>query len=309
MERLKSRLKRAIGISKRSTKAAVATVTSVAAPERDVETHTDKSAEKSPRVTHGEPSEIESLPPEVRRHLLSRLDLPELKALVHASPTFHQQYLLDRHYILPQSLEETLGCVLTDAVTVHLCLARKTDAKASLNLYSNKLSEQNVGPLKELSFEEVIAMVVFYMGIVSPLVPRFNRWTGDNYVKARDNFARPIDTRLDQYPLSRVETLRIVRAAYHFQLLCHVAADFPMFQASPTGDTSVEGFLRLLEPWHVEELYSFYIFIRITYDEILERVAWDLHPDNPRFDDQGRSPTPDGAFEVHDASCKSTHPP
>lgn len=67
---------------------------------------------------------LDILPPEVRRHLLSILDLPRLKALVHASPTFHQQYLIDRKYLLCKSLEETLGSVTVDAYAVHLFAAQ-----------------------------------------------------------------------------------------------------------------------------------------------------------------------------------------
>jgi hypothetical protein len=61
---------------------------------------------------------LESLPPEIRLQLLSILELEELRALVHASPVFHQQYLLDRRSLLCKSLETTLRSVTVDASSV-----------------------------------------------------------------------------------------------------------------------------------------------------------------------------------------------
>ena len=58
---------------------------------------------------------LESLPPEIWLQLLSILELEELRALVHASPVFHQQYLLDRRSLLCKSLETTLRSVTVDA--------------------------------------------------------------------------------------------------------------------------------------------------------------------------------------------------
>lgn len=63
-------------------------------------------------------SGLDRLPAEVRRHLLSVLDLHRLKALVRASPIFHQLYLLDRRYLLSAALEVTLGGVSLNAYIV-----------------------------------------------------------------------------------------------------------------------------------------------------------------------------------------------
>lgn len=62
---------------------------------------------------------LENLPAEIRRHLLSTLDYEGLKALVHASSIYHQQYLLDRHHLLCKCLEATLGSNTTDACAVY----------------------------------------------------------------------------------------------------------------------------------------------------------------------------------------------
>ena len=61
---------------------------------------------------------LECLPTKIRRHILSMLKYEELKALVHASSVYHQQYVLDRHYILFQCLKATLGGNIIDACAV-----------------------------------------------------------------------------------------------------------------------------------------------------------------------------------------------
>jgi hypothetical protein len=65
----------------------------------------------------------------------------------------------------------------------------------------------------------------------------------------------------------------------------------------------VLAFLDVLDPWEIEELFSFYQFAQGVYDRILSEIRWDLHPDNPKFDDQGRPPTPEQAFNL-DISSK-----
>ena len=55
-----------------------------------------------------ETAPLEKLLPEVRRSLLSVLDFQELQALVHASPTYYQQYLLDRSFFLHTCLGTTV---------------------------------------------------------------------------------------------------------------------------------------------------------------------------------------------------------
>ena len=58
---------------------------------------------------------LESLPAEVRHHLLSFLDLSQLRSLVHASPVYHQQYLSGRTLLLCGLLKEMLGASAVDA--------------------------------------------------------------------------------------------------------------------------------------------------------------------------------------------------
>ena len=86
-------------------------------------------------------SRLENLPPEVRRHLLSSLDLPRLKLLVRSSPTFDQQYLFGREYILCKSIERTLGSVTVDAYAVHRSAAQAKHAKQNTTGFLESYTE------------------------------------------------------------------------------------------------------------------------------------------------------------------------
>lgn len=55
-----------------------------------------------------------------------------------------------------------------------------------------------------------------------------------------------------------------------------------------------------------EELLAFYQFAEDVYDGIFDDIEVEVHPDNPRFREETRPPTPDGVF-VLDNSCKSLH--
>jgi hypothetical protein len=61
---------------------------------------------------------LENLPPEVRRHILYASGFEEIRVLIHASPVFHQQYLLDRRSLLLKLLQTTLGNIIVDAYAV-----------------------------------------------------------------------------------------------------------------------------------------------------------------------------------------------
>ena len=89
--------------------------------------------------------------------------------------------------------------------------------------------------------------------------------------------------------------MRLTRAAYRFQLLCQLG--------KPSGDgwheeqlENIQYFFSLIEPWEVEEMYTFYVFAQSVYHQAITDVTWDLHQDNPKFDT-----TSDGAFDLSDS--------
>lgn len=247
---------------------------------------------------------LEGLPPEVRRHILSVLGLPQLKMLVRASPTFYQQYFHDRRYLLCRCLEETLGSVTVDAYAVNLFATQVGNKNRNITGFLRSYSESTAGRrlslVDRLSQDKAISMAAFYFRYVEPMTESFVRWILQNLHKAPGpNLDKPAVTN----SLTNTELTRFTRAIYRFQMLCHLG-DSDDKDIRLWREDNVQAFLEILEPWEREELYSFYQFAEDTYDHIFNDIRWDLHPDNPKFDDQGRPPTPDGAFDL---SISSRH--
>ncbi|UPK92056.1 hypothetical protein LCI18_002991 [Fusarium solani-melongenae] len=234
---------------------------------------------------------LECLPPEVRRYILSILDLSNLSALVHASPTFHQQYLVDRRYLLCKSLEATIGCLTVEAYAVHRLYAPRNTSDF-LEWYSEKCSQRAVAITDDLTEGVASTIAGFYLRSVKPVVEDCARRMLDNLAKSAGN------NHGDQQKIqpSRTEMMRLTRAAYRFQLLCQLTS--PERTSRSSAEENLLALLNIIEPWEIEELFAFYQFALDVYDKVFTDIYWDLHPDNPKFDDQGRPPTPDGAFDL-----------
>ena len=232
-------------------------------------------------------SRLENLPAEIRRHILGISELPTLKALVHASPTFHQQYLDDRDAILSNSLINTLGSVATDAhfvnhFEVHAHL-RKFSISHVLDMYSEALSRQPTtsGNILDAAKE----MARFYLKSVKDVLEKYTLRTLDKLVDVSK-------AETCNRQVSRMETLRFTRAIYRFQLFCQIITK----SRNDHLVKNLDRFIIILEPWEAEELFSFYHYVEDTYRDILGSIAQDVSPDNPKFQDQDTPNTPDGAF-------------
>ena len=253
---------------------------------------------------------LDSLPPEIRRHILSTLDVSQLKALVCAAANFHQQYIFDRKYLLCTCFERTLDSVTVDAYAVHLSMAQREDPKQDitdfLKTYEEDTSRRRLSLVDKLTQEEAISMTSFYFRYVEPLAETYTRWMLASLDEARETEDIPHSHQQIDTPTS-TETMRVTRAIYRFQLLCNLAGpcENTLLSARDHLNDVVETLLDILEPWEVEELFSFYQFAEGVYDKIFKDIGWDLHPDNPKFNDQGRPPTPDGAFDL-DGFSKSS---
>jgi hypothetical protein len=100
--------------------------------------------------------------------------------------------------------------------------------------------------------------------------------------------------------------MRLQRALYRFQLCCNLFgknADSTRWFFRGLNFKSVDIltiFLCLFEPWEIEEILCIYTFSKEMYTQIFKEIHWDLDANNPRFDDQGRPPTPTGAFDLDD---------
>lgn len=251
--------------------------------------------ESTPRKPH---EGLEALPAEIRRHLLTVLDLSQLKGLVHASPVFHQQYLHDRRHILHRSLEATLGSVLVDAYAVHVCGARSKEAVTELF----KVLDSQKTPTDELDLAELERMAIFHIRHVAPVVELFSLQILGEFSRRAEEAGVVDHVCIQKTPsLSVTETLRFTRAVYRFQILCQVAVLLDgedMLRSNDHQKGRVERFLGLNQPWEIDGLFSFYEFVERSYDSVFKKIHDDVHPDNPRFDDQGRPPTPIGAFDL-----------
>lgn len=132
----------------------------------------DVTRESSPASKLRGLPRLESLPPEVRRHLLSVLDLPLLKALVRASPTFHQQYLYDRKYILRRSIKNTFGSAELSVCVLDQAPVMRRDRAAFLNWYSEQTSGQRTRQLTEDQAQDITA---YYFRFVKPVSESYSR--------------------------------------------------------------------------------------------------------------------------------------
>ncbi|KAI3317542.1 hypothetical protein HD806DRAFT_514904 [Xylariaceae sp. AK1471] len=242
-------------------------------------------------------SGIESLPPEIRRLLLSILDLPRLKALVRASPTFHKQYRFDRKHLLCRSLEGTLASATVDAYAVHQFTPQEGNTILNiagfLTSYSENTSQRRLPLGDKITEDEAVSLAAFHLRYVQDIMEYCFRWTLD--ILAENVGMRAADFQQKLVP-TRTESMRFTRAIYRFQVLSDLTLTCPDGFREHRVDVYI--FLDILKPWEIEELFSFYQCALAKYDQIFQDILWDLHPDNPKFDDQDRPPTPTGAFDL-----------
>jgi hypothetical protein len=211
---------------------------------------------------HG-PDRIQNLPPEVRRHLLSLLNLTQLKLMVRASPTLHQQYRHDRTYILCRSLEETLRTVTVDAYAVQWITSnRRTDVDIA-GFLKQTYSQPSASLVGRVTQDEAVNMVKFYTSIQSAIAD-FAHWALEE----------------DVLHLSRTEMMRLTRAVYRYQLLCLIAD--PSATATPrdTKEATIDTLIDIFEPWEVEEIFSFLQFAEHMHADAMRFVQWVLPPEH-----------------------------
>ncbi|KAK4099096.1 hypothetical protein N658DRAFT_498689 [Parathielavia hyrcaniae] len=246
---------------------------------------------------------LENLPAELRLKILDALDYEDLRALVHASSIFHQQYRLDRRGLLRGCLQRTLGAAAVDACAVYRSnLDSFSDSESCtretvvvfLKAYQDRRSRETYSIHdKALTEGETVTMTAFHFTVIEPLVKRFTSW-------ALSHLASEIGASPRQNePLGETEKARVVRAMYRFQLCCNIFHDRRRKHTRENikGIDVVSLFFCLFEPWEVEELVCVHTFSKDEFDRIFSDLHWDLHPEHPRFSDQRRPPTPDGAFD------------
>ncbi|OAQ58310.1 hypothetical protein VFPPC_11650 [Pochonia chlamydosporia 170] len=254
---------------------------------------------------------LESLPPEILRQLLSILKLEELRTLVFTSPVIHQQYLLDRRYLLCKCLETTLCGAAVDAYVVYQSSSAdfsnsRTREKVVqfLNSYQDRHSSAQYLNLAEiLTEDEAVSMVVFFSSIIKPLAQHYSAW-------ALANLSSETGDSLSHEPLTKTEEQRLIRGLYRFQLSCNLFGTNcqGISLKSKLGFQPVDIlkiFICIFEPWEVEEIACIYTFAKEKYDQIFGTIRWDVHEKNPKFEGQ-RPPTPEGAFDFDNSWVKDS---
>lgn len=255
---------------------------------------------------------LELLPSDIKRHLLCSLDLSQLKALVRASARIHEQYVANRRLILWSCIEQTLGSATVDAYAVYLSDSEeengKRDIKDFLKSYEENTLRRGLLPADVLSLEGATSIASLYFRYISTFAGLYTGGKLEDLYKATRAVGRNFHGRQQiSFTPRHTETMRVTRAIYRFQLLCHLVGprfeDHSIWSSQGNKDETVQALFDILKPWEVEELYSFYCWARDVYDRVLnEDMTWELHPDNPKFADQERPSTLDGAFDLSGSS-------
>ncbi|KAL2198834.1 hypothetical protein P885DRAFT_67974 [Corynascus similis CBS 632.67] len=248
---------------------------------------------------------LENLPAEICYAILDALDYKSLRALVHASPTFHQHYRMDRKFLLRGCLQRTLGAAAVDACAAY---------RSSPEFFTDERTRESVAEFlraywerrslttysisdEALTEDEAAAIAAFHFTIIEPLSERFT-------VKTLGILADETGGPPYHKPLSSTEEVRVIRAMYRFQLCCNLFHErrHQFMQPLDLGSIDViKLYFCLFEPWEVEEVVCIYAFARDEFDRIFRDIHWDVRQENPRFADQVRPPTPNGAFNSDNA--------
>ena len=220
IKRILSKFRYSLRLSQLSTTEPVLSATTVnVGPLQAIAVRGTVSVSDSPQ--HNAP--LENLPPEIRDQLLSILELEELRALVHASPVFHQQYL-HRRFLLCKSLETTLRSATVDANAVYQTslLAGFSDTRTSekitqfLKSYQDRRSSTQYSIIADrLTEDEVVGMAGFHSSVIKPLARRYTDW-------ALTNLAGETKNLWSHKSLNKTEETRLLRALYRFQLCCNL---------------------------------------------------------------------------------------
>ncbi|KAI2730677.1 hypothetical protein CBS147332_2529 [Penicillium roqueforti] len=241
---------------------------------------------KTPQISPA----LETLPFEVRRHILSMVEIDSLKTLVQASPVYFYHYQLERKLLLCQSLESTLGSVTADAYAVHkstsMECSKGRDSKGIddfLTSYHTMRSQAWSSPLHNiLILEEVETMVKFHCSIVQPLMRCFVR-------EALTNLTEKTNESQIEETLSTTEETRLMREFYRFQLCCNIyglesAESIPYVSWISVSQHILGDFLYIFDPWEAEELSCVSYFCEEKCEQIFDQTKQGLDEENSGID-------------------------
>ncbi|RBA14869.1 hypothetical protein FPRO05_13085 [Fusarium proliferatum] len=247
-------------------------------------------------------SRIERLPFEIRNEILLAVDsIADLSSLLHASPTFHQQFRLDRAFWLWHCLKQEVGNVIIDAYNVNNLNTpefQSARTRQKVLLYVEDYKQQRSEGIESLAQppeDDVIRIVSFHASVIRALMREYATWARANL----EGLAEPQE-------LSRTEATRIVRGLYRFQIFCSLfgpargGCNYYFYEDRiMNAGQRLQQLDDLYEAWEIEEILCINAFVHAKYRPLFEQVEWDLNPDNPSFDDKRTGPhTPPGAFHL-----------
>ena len=227
---------------------------------------------------HRHVSRLENIPAEIRHLVLSAVSsMEDLRALVRASPVYHQQYLLHRRLLLWNCLLLQMGNVFVDVLAVHSSGSK--DFQTTRNYqgirdfivrYKTHRQHSEETLSKPPSIEEVVEIGVFYMSTIRPLIQRYILWTRQSVAL----LSSPAH-------LSVPERTRILRAFYRFQLFCNLFGlvhDFTSTYRTLSVEERLRLFLCIYEPWEIEEIACVDYFAKCKFEEVYRNIELDLLP-------------------------------
>ncbi len=239
-------------------------------------------------------SALENLPAELRDLILrSAPDIPTLRALVHASPVMHAQYVSNRDNILRACVGHEL-----DAIYIHAYACGKSRAINPAQVRNDEAMTDFrdayrawLAPgwdpravIDELEPTDMQWLVTFHLSVARPLTRMYGKW-------ALENLARGVDDQTEQHQgqrqdttLSRSEEIRIMRAVYQCQTFQHLfgrngAGCYRFYHHHEVNSL----FLANFDPWEAEAIGCVDRFLRERYKLVIEQVRHDL-PRPEEFD-------------------------
>jgi hypothetical protein len=199
-------------------------------------------------------------------------DVSTLYALVHSSPLYYAAYRSQRHLILSTVLSNLPPPIATECLAVlqmsHILLTtsrrgQKMRKFLARQKHKHKQQQQNIqaSTLTNLDLDEALAIARFQL-LIEGMTRRFC---------ASRCALHPLtcEAELTYQSLSPLETIRIQRAFYRFELSSVVFPQKIIFRLEYIGRHC----LRLYDPWEVEEIACIADFLSDSYKIILDQFA------------------------------------
>ncbi|KAL7792051.1 hypothetical protein V8C37DRAFT_402687 [Trichoderma ceciliae] len=220
---------------------------------------------------------LDGLNPPVRQRIMTYLTLEELGRTIRASRVLLQEFRSNRRDLLLPALKNTLGPYILEAFAVN----RTGNTSFQISRSNGKVTEflksfsqhREPGELIELckliSEDDCVDMATFHNHVVQPLVQQYVRTASETL----DNVN--MTDYLWAAPISDVERARLHRGFYRFELACNfygrVHTDVQKHGFS--GVDILTDYLRLFEPWEIQEMFCVHMFVKITYQDVLDETG------------------------------------